>query len=95
MRKGLAGHTRPARPVHTGRAMDQRSRYATAVSRAEHVLGGRARIAAYFRVPPETIDAWVDGEQEPPLEVFLRSLDVIADGPYVSLLRGIRVAVIK
>ena len=73
----------------------KRNRYAAALSRAERVLGGRARMAAFFRVPPEKIRAWIDGAEAPPLEVFLRSLDVIADGPYASVLRGIRVAVIK
>jgi len=71
------------------------NRYAAALSRAERVLGGRTRMAAFFRVPPEKIRAWIDGAEAPPLEVFLRSLDVIADGPYASVLRGIRVAVIK
>jgi len=75
--------------------MDQRTRYATALGRAQRVLGGRARMAAFFRVPPETVDAWIAGHEPAPLEVFLRSLDVIADGPYASVLRGIRVAVIK
>jgi hypothetical protein len=73
----------------------QHARYATAVSRAERVLGGRARIAAFFRVPPDKIRAWIDGAEAPPLEVFLRSLDVIADGPYACVRRAIRVAVIK
>ena len=73
----------------------QHVRYAAALSRAEQILGGRVRMAAFFRVAPEQIDAWVEGDEEPPLDIFLRSLDVIADGPYVSLLRPIRVAVIK
>lgn len=75
--------------------MDQRTRYVNALSRAERILGGRARMAAFFRVPLKTVSAWVEGVEAPPLDVFLRSLDVIADGPYVSVLRGIRVAAIK
>ena len=71
--------------------MDQRSRYAKAISRAEEILGSRARTAALFRVPPEKIQRWLDGEETAPLEIFLRSLDVIADGPYAT---RIRVAVI-
>jgi hypothetical protein len=75
--------------------MDQRARYANALSRAEKILGGRARIAAFLRVPPEKIEAWLAGQEEAPLEVFLRSLDVIADGPYAARgLNRIRVAVI-
>jgi hypothetical protein len=73
--------------------MDQRTRYTSALSRAEQILGSRARMAAYLRVPQEQIDAWLAGEEPPPLEVFLRSLDVIADGPYARP-RRLRVAII-
>jgi len=70
-------------------------RYAKALARAGEILGSRARMAAFFRVPPEKIEAWLAGEEEAPLEVFLRSLDVIADGPYAPRGRkGVRVAVI-
>jgi len=75
--------------------MDQRTRYAQALSQAEQTLGGRAQLAAFFRVPAEKIAAWLSGEEIPPLEVFLGSLDVIADGPYAGLGRPIRVAVIR
>ena len=71
--------------------MDQRTRYTTALSRAEEILGSRARMAAVLEVPAEKIQAWLDGAEPPPLEVFLRSLDVIADGPYAP---RIRVAII-
>ena len=52
--------------------MDQRSRYLKALSRAEKILGSRARAA----------------------EIFLRSRDVIADGPYARGGPRVRVAVI-
>jgi len=74
--------------------MDQQTRYATAIHRAEEVLGGRARVAAFFGVPAEKIQAWLDGGEAAPLEVFLRALDVIADGPYARGGRRVRVAVI-
>jgi len=75
-------------------AMDQRSRYRAALSRAEKILGSRARMAAILGVPPEKLRAWLDGEEPAPLEIFLRSLDVIADGPYAPRDRPIRIAVI-
>jgi hypothetical protein len=75
--------------------MDQRTRYAQALSQAERVLGGRARLAAFLKVPAEKIAAWLSGEEVPPLEVFLDSLDVIADGPYAPMGRPIRVAAIR
>src|SRR5258708_30398529 len=62
--------------------MDHGTRYAQALSQAEVTLGGRAQLAAFFQVSAEKIAAWLAGEEVPPLEVFLGSLDVIADGPY-------------
>ncbi len=75
--------------------MDQRELYARALSHAAVTLGGRARLAAFLRVPEQTVDDWLDGEQVPPLDAFLDSLDVIADGPYARGERAIRVAAIR
>ena len=76
--------------------MEQRERYARALSQAERTLGGRERLAAALNVPPEKIAAWLSGDELPPLEAFLRSLDVIADGPYSEgRRRRIRVGVIR
>jgi hypothetical protein len=75
--------------------MDQRTLYADALWEAELTLGGRAQVAAFFHVSQEKIAAWLAGDEVPPLEVFLSSLDVIADGPYAPVDRPIRVAVIR
>jgi hypothetical protein len=75
--------------------MDQRTLYAEALWQAEVTLGGRAQLASFFHVSKEKIAAWVSGEEKPPLEVFLSSLDVIADGPYAPMERPIRVAAIR
>jgi hypothetical protein len=75
--------------------MDQRTRYAVTLSRAVQTLGGRARLARFLKVSPAKIEAWLKGEEVPPLEAFLGSLDVIADGPYADEARPIRVAVIR
>src|SRR5690242_13579315 len=64
-----------------GACMQQRTLYADTLWEAELILGGRAQAAAFFHVPREKIAAWVAGDEIPPLEVFLSSLDVIADGP--------------
>ena len=69
-------------------------RYARALSQAEQVIGGRERLARALRVPAEKLAVWLAGEETPPLEVFLDSLDLIADGPYVRA-RPIRVAAIR
>jgi hypothetical protein len=75
--------------------MDQYTRYAQALWEAELTLGGRAQVAEFFQVPKEKIAAWLSGAEMPPLEIFLGSLDVIADGPYAPVDRPIRVAVIR
>ena len=75
--------------------MDQRTRYAQALSEAELTLGGRAQLAEFFHVSRDKIAAWLSGQEVPPLEVFLSSLDVIADGPYAPVDRRIRVAAIR
>jgi hypothetical protein len=75
--------------------MDQRARYSKVISQAEKVLGGSARLAHVLQVPLERVEAWLAGEEIPPLEVFLHSLDVIADGPYAPVERPIRVAAIR
>jgi DNA-binding transcriptional regulator YdaS (Cro superfamily) len=58
--------------------MEQRSRYASALSQAEQTLGGRKRLAEFLGVVPEKIEAWLAGEEAPPPEVLLNTLDVIA-----------------
>ena len=75
--------------------MDQRTRYAVTLSRAEQTLGGRDRLARFLNVPTEKLETWLKGEEMPPLEAFLGSLDVIADGPYAGEDRPIRVAAIR
>jgi hypothetical protein len=62
---------------------------------AEHTLGGPAQLAEFFHVPREKIAAWLSGQEMPPFDVFLSSLDLIADGPYAPVERPVRVAVIR
>ena len=77
--------------------MEQRARYAQALHDAAKTLGGRERLAAVLKVPAEKLAAWLSGEEMPPLEAFLGSLDVIADGPYAPrpARRRVRVAAIR
>ncbi|HET7365004.1 MAG TPA: hypothetical protein VFJ70_15665 [Burkholderiales bacterium] len=76
--------------------MEQRARYAQALRDAARTLGGCDRLAAFLKVPAEQLAAWLSGEEMPPLEAFLGSLDVIADGPYAPRpARRVRVAAIR
>jgi len=76
--------------------MEQRARYAQALRDAARTLGSPERLAAVLKVRSEQLAAWLSGEEMPPLEAFLGSLDIIADGPYAPRpARRIRVAAIR
>jgi hypothetical protein len=77
--------------------MEQRARYVQALRDAVRTLGGCERLAAVLKVPPEKLATWLSGEETAPLEAFLDSLDVIADGPYAPrpARRRLRVAAIR
>jgi hypothetical protein len=64
--------------------MDVRARYAETLTCAAATIGGPARLAEFLDVPRSALARWLAGEEEPPHQVFLDALDVIADGPYAS-----------
>ena len=94
-REGSERTRAPGTPPASQPRMDQRDRYARTLSQAEKTLGGRDRLARALNVPAEKIAAWLAGAETPPLQIFLDSLDLIADGPYVRFSRPIRVAAIR
>jgi hypothetical protein len=49
--------------------------------RAAETLGDVQRLADELRVPTDTLQAWMNGEQQPPFEAFSRALDIVARGP--------------
>jgi len=77
--------------------MEQRARYTQALRDAARALGGCERLAALLDVTAAEVAAWLAGDQMPPLEAFLGSLDVIAAGPYAPrpARRRARVAAIR
>ena len=75
--------------------MDQRTRYSHTLWQAAAALGSQARLAAFLGVTEDKLAAWLAGEELAPLDVFLNSLDLVADGPYAAAERPIRVAVIR
>lgn len=70
-----------------------RGLYAETLRHAARTLGGAPRLAHFLAVDPVQLDDWMAGKEPAPLSVFLRTLDVIADGPYARE-RRIRVAAI-
>lgn len=75
--------------------MDQRTRYSHTLWQAAAALGSQARLANFLGVSEDKLMRWLSGEELAPLDVFLNSLDLVADGPYAPGERPIRVAVIR
>jgi hypothetical protein len=42
------------------------------------LLGSKERLAAALEIPPEDLDAYLDGSRQIPQEVFLRAIDIVA-----------------
>lgn len=58
--------------------------YARTLHRACLVLGGADRLAAHLQLPPETLLAWLQGEEKPSDQAFLACVEIVllqADGP--------------
>jgi DNA-binding transcriptional regulator YiaG len=45
------------------------------------LLGGEHKLAAYLGVPVQLVEAWLNGQGQPPDEVFLRCIDVLEAKP--------------
>lgn len=75
-------------------SVDRQARYLNVLRLAARTLGGETRLASFLRIPRDQLRVWLDGSTTPPLEVFLDSLDIVADGPYAPHPRPVRVAVI-
>jgi hypothetical protein len=56
--------------------------YSDTLREASLALGGAAPLASRLGVPVEAVDKWISGGEEPPLQVFLESLEIIAEGPW-------------
>ena len=53
--------------------------YSRALQKAADLLGGRSKLARFLRVPTKDLDGWIADEAKPPLNVFLRVVDLIID----------------
>lgn len=53
--------------------------YSRALQKAADLLGGRGKLARFLRVPTKDLDGWIADEAKPPLNVFLRVVDLIVD----------------
>jgi hypothetical protein len=48
-----------------------------ALRRAGQILGGPAPLRRYLRVSAFALTAWLAGAEQPPLDIFLKAVDVI------------------
>jgi hypothetical protein len=60
--------------------MPRSTLYAKALQRAQTLLGGPWQLQMFLRVPSSELAAWMSGESDPPLPVFLRVVDLLLDG---------------
>jgi hypothetical protein len=51
--------------------------YTRVLHRACEILGGVAQLAAHLRVSTTMLYKWLDGEDAPPPNVFLKAVDLI------------------
>ena len=73
--------------------MEQQKLYSSVLHEAARAVG-HARLAAFLGVEPAELRGWLRGA-EIPFEIFLASLDVIADGPLAPREAPVRVAAIR
>jgi hypothetical protein len=55
----------------------QVSVYTKVLHRACQLAGGVEQLAARLRVPVPTLFRWLDGEGEPPTQIFLKAVDIV------------------
>ena len=53
--------------------------YSRTLQKAADLLGSRKKLARVLRVPTKDLDSWIADEVKPPLNVFLRVVDLIID----------------
>ncbi|MEA3194869.1 MAG: hypothetical protein QOD26_3202 [Betaproteobacteria bacterium] len=53
--------------------------YSRTLQKAAELVGGRKKLARILRVPTKDLEMWIADEAKPPLNVFLRVVDLIID----------------
>ena len=53
---------------------------ARALRRAAEILGGKDKLRAALRVPMASLEQWLDSQVVPPMDVFLKVVDILS-GP--------------
>jgi len=53
--------------------------YGRTLQKAADLVGGRRKLCRLLRVPMKDLEAWIADEAKPPLNVFLRVVDLLID----------------
>ena len=53
--------------------------HARTLRRAAEIIGGEAALATWLHVTPSHLALWLSGTEHPPVEVFLKAVDVVTD----------------
>ena len=58
------------------------------LERAARTIGGRSRLAEYLGVGEAELEEWLDGRRAPPAAIYVRALDLVANGPFGARREG-------
>ena len=53
--------------------------YSRTFAKAVELLGGRKPLARELRVPLADLERWIAGAAKPPLQIFLKAIDLVLD----------------
>ena len=53
--------------------------YSRTFQKAAELIGGRAQLCRYLRVPANALQEWIDDRQIPPVGIFLKAVDYIIE----------------
>lgn len=52
--------------------------HARAMKRAADLIGGKSALRERLRVPMHDLERWMDGSEKPPMDAFLKAVDIIS-----------------
>jgi hypothetical protein len=58
--------------------------YARTLRRAAQYVGGVDNLALQLKVKAVHLTAWIQGVETPPMEIFLKAVDIVTDRPIPS-----------
>lgn len=59
--------------------------HARAMKRAAELVGGKSALREKLRVPMRDLERWMDGGEKPPMDAFLKAVDIVSATPNTFL----------